>query len=141
VGGRGCDRSVEDGLRRRGVGDLGRRGRGWRVENGCGLGNGRGRDRLALGLLRLDCGFGLFDDGLASEALGVRETTHAIRGRIVDARRVALDADLQALGEVEDHLVLDTELSRQLVDPNLLGGQARCLLPTSFVVRCCRCCG
>ena len=48
---------------------------------------------------------------------------------VVDARRVALHADLEALGEIEHHLVLDAELSRQLVDPDLLRGQAFCLLP------------
>src|SRR5439155_23176056 len=51
----------------------------------------------------------------------------AVRGGIVGARRMALAADLQPLGEIEHHLVLDAELSRQLVDPDLLRSQARCL--------------
>ena len=85
----------------------------------------RGSPRLGLGL-------GLFDDRLAPQALGVGEAADAVRERIVDARRVALDADLQALGEIEHHLVLDAELSRQLVDPDLLRSQACCLSSFSF---------
>jgi hypothetical protein len=38
---------------------------------------------------------------------------------------MALHADLQLGSELEDDLVLDTELSRQLVDPDLLDGQGR----------------
>ena len=53
----------------------------------------------------------------------VGEAADAVSGRVVDARRVALDADLQTFGEVEDHLVLDAELTCQLVNPDLLGGQ------------------
>jgi hypothetical protein len=91
--------------------------------------------RLGLGLLsrrgtpRLGLGLRLLDDRVTAEALGVGQTPDAIRGGIVDARRVALDADLQALGEIEHHLVLDAELPRQLVDPDLLRSQACCLLP------------
>jgi hypothetical protein len=123
---RGSGRRLGFGLRLAvdgGLGYLDRRGS---------LGNGRGRlGRLAprpprLGLL----GLGLLDDRLAPKSLGVGETPHAVRGGIIDARRVALDADLQALGQIEHHLVLDAELSRQLVDPDLLGCQARCLLPS-----------
>ena len=77
--------------------------------------------------LGFGCGLGLVDDRLATEPFGVGEAADAVGERVVDARRVALDADLQALGEIEHHLVLDAELSRQLVDPDLLRGQARCL--------------
>jgi hypothetical protein len=87
------------------------RGRRWRR-----LGLGRDGDGSRLGLLPL---------GLAAEPLGVGEAPDAVRQRIVDARGVALDADLQSLAEVEHHLVLDPELPRQLVDPDLLRGQAR----------------
>ena len=78
-----------------------------------------GRSLLGDGLLRR---FGLLDDRLAAQTLGVGEAPDAVRERVVDARRVALDADLQALTEIEHHLVLDAELPRQLVDPDLLGG-------------------
>jgi hypothetical protein len=87
----------------------------------------RGAPRLRLGL-------GLLDDRLAPQALGVGQTPDAVRGGIVDARRVALDADLQTLGEIEHHLVLDAELPRQLVDPDLLRSQACCLLPLLLVL-------
>jgi hypothetical protein len=47
---------------------------------------------------------------------------------------VALDADLQSLGEVEHHLVLDTELPRQLVDPDLLRCQGGFASSAALVV-------
>jgi hypothetical protein len=106
-----------------------------RRRDGCfGLGRGRLLDhRRGLGLggaLRLGLGLGCFDDRLLTEPFGVGEATDAIGRGVVDARRVALHADLEPLGEIEHHLVLDAELSRQLVDPDLLRSQARCpLLP------------
>ena len=111
------------GRRRRGLAgvDHGSRGRRDVVS---GLARPRG-SLLRLGLL----GFGFVDDRLAAQTLGVSEATDAVRGGIVDARRVALDADLQAFGQVDDDLVLDAELSGQLVDADLLRCQARCLLP------------
>ena len=45
--------------------------------------------------------------------------------RVVDARRVALHADLELVAEIEHHLVLDAQLSGELVDPDLLRGQSR----------------
>jgi len=87
------------------------------------LGLGR-RRRCRLGL-------GLLDDGLPAQTLRVGQTTDAIGRWIVDARRVALHADLELVGEIEHHGVLDAELPRQLVDPDLLG---RHLL--SFVAVC-----
>ena len=78
---------------------------------------------------RLGLRLGCLDDRVAAQALGVGQSTDAIRGGIVDAGRMTLDADLQALGEIEHHLVLDAELPRQLVDPDLLRSQACCLLP------------
>jgi hypothetical protein len=103
-------------------------------------GGGRGLTGRLGGLLRALLGFGLLgrglvDDRLSTEPFGVGETTHAVRGGIVDARRVALDADLQTFCEVEDHLVLDPELPCQLIDPDLLRCQARCLLPCSAVFK------
>jgi hypothetical protein len=77
--------------------------------------------------LGLRLGLGLVDDGVAAEAFGVGQTADAIGRGVVDARRVALDADLELLGEIEHHLVLDAELSRQLVDADLLRCQACCL--------------
>jgi hypothetical protein len=123
------------------------------MRGGCGLGlgrhdivvrdrSGRGRRRLGLGRgrllhhglglglgapLGLGLRLGLVDDGLAPEPLGVGQTPDAVGRRVVDARRVALHADLEPLGEVEHHLVLDAELSCQLVDADLLRSQARCL--------------
>lgn len=37
---------------------------------------------------------------------------------------MALHANTQFLGEVENNLILDAEFARQLVNPNLLGGQS-----------------
>jgi hypothetical protein len=67
----------------------------------------------------------LLDDGLAPQSLGVGKTAYAVGERVVDARRVTLHADLQALAQVEHDLVLDAKLPRQLVDPDLLRGQSR----------------
>ena len=114
-----------------------RRGRRGLVGGASGRGASTAGSAWAFGLgaarLRLGLGLGLLDDRLAAQALGVGQAPDAVRGGIVDARRVALDADLQALGEIEHDLVLDAELSRQLVDPDLLRGQARCLLPLLLV--------
>jgi len=91
------------------------------------LGEGGGRlldrrDLLGLGRRRRrGLRLGLLDDGLLAQALRVGQTADAIGRRIVDARRVTLHADLELVREVEHHGVLDAELSRQLVDPNLLG--------------------
>jgi hypothetical protein len=97
------------------------------------LDGGRGRRSCALLrrrhflrrrlLLRLGCrlGLGLLDDGLATQALRVGEPADAIGRRVVDARRMALHADLELVGEIEHDGVLDAQLSRQLVDPDLLG--------------------
>jgi hypothetical protein len=73
---------------------------------------------------------------LFAQALGIRETADAVGQGIVDARRVALDADLQSLAQVEHDLILDAELSRQLVHPDLLGGQR----PSFESVACVSCC-
>jgi hypothetical protein len=43
--------------------------------------------------------------GRATQALGVRETAHAVGLRILDARGVALHADPQALAEIKGFLV------------------------------------
>ena len=77
--------------------------------------------------LGLRLGLGLVDDRVATEPFGVGQTADAVGRGVVDARRVALDADLELLGEIEHHLVLDAELSRQLVDADLLRCQACCL--------------
>ena len=105
-------------------------------------GSGRGRFGAPRGTPgspgRLGLGLGAprprFGSGSGSSTIGSRRSpsesasaADAVRGGVVDARRVALDADLQPLGEIEHHLVLDAELSRQLVDPDLLRSQARCL--------------
>ena len=88
--------------------DLGHR-RGLDHRLGCTLGGLRGLGGLLRG------GFfhhGLFDGRLATQALGVGEAAHAVGERVVDARRVALHADLQALAQIEHDLVLDAKLSR-----------------------------
>ncbi len=122
IGSRGGDRGG-DRL------DFGR-GDGLDDRRGWGLRGLRGPDGL-LRRCRLDDG--LFDDGLAAQALGVGETPHAVGKRVVNARRVALDADLQAFAQIEYDLVLDAELSRELVHPDLLRGQSRSrLLPSSL---------
>ena len=119
-----------------GRGRAGVGGRGGTLSEGRRFGGARA---LRLGawpatrLLGLGLGLGFLDDRVATKPFGVGQTPDAVRGRIVDARRVALDADLQALGEVEHDLVLDAELSRQLVDPDLLRGQAHCLCFLYFV--------
>ena len=61
---------------------------------------------------------------LAAQALRVGQPADAVGRRIVDARRVALHADLELFGELDHDVVLDAQLSSQLVDPDLLGGQA-----------------
>jgi len=94
------------GHRRRGLGRLG----------------GALRRRLLGGRLLLDRGL---LGRLATEPFGVGQTADAVGERIVDARRVALDSDLQALAQVEDDLVVDAQFTGQLIDPNLLGGQSR----------------
>jgi hypothetical protein len=90
-------------------------GRGGRLDEG--------RLRLRLGRGRLLGLLGLLDRG-ALEALGIGETADAVRRGVVDARRVALDAELELLGELEHDGVLDAQLSRQLVDADLFGGQS-----------------
>jgi len=86
-------------------------------------GRRRGLDegRLGLGLGR--CGLlrllGLLDR-FALEALGICQAADAVGRRLVDARGVALHAELELLGEFEHDGVLDAQLSRQLVDPDLL---------------------
>jgi hypothetical protein len=110
-----------------GFGGLVRRRSGRRPSRGRGLGRRRLLDRLRVRLgapLGLRLGLGLVDDGVTAEAFGVGQTADAIGRGVVDARRVALDADLELLGEIEHHLVLDAELSRQLVDADLLRCQA-----------------
>ena len=91
-------------------------------------GLGRLGCRLLRGLLRLRLGRLDLGDRVAPKTFGVGKAPHAVRERIIDARRMALDADLQALAQIEHNLILDTELSRQLVNPDLLGGQASLLL-------------
>jgi hypothetical protein len=101
------------GRRRRGLG-LGRLddGRGCLLHRRDLLGLGRRRGRRRLGLL---------DDGLLAQALRVGQAADAIGRWVVDARRMTLHADLELVREVEHNGVLDAELPRQLVDPNLLG--------------------
>jgi hypothetical protein len=85
---------------------------------GCGLrlvrAYGR-RRRFGLG-----GGLGL---GLPLEAATVGQPPDAIGRRLVDARRVALHADLELVRELDDKVVVDAELSSQLIDPDLLRGQ------------------
>ena len=65
------------------------------------------------GLLRL---FGLL---VADQALTLGLATDAVGLRLLDARRVRLDADAEAHAEVEGLLVGETELFRELVDTDL----------------------
>jgi hypothetical protein len=100
--GRGRFRLVADrGLRGLGNGRLGCRG-----------GFGRGY-RLRFGL-RYD---------LDPQTPRVGQAAHAIGRWLVDARRVALHTDLELVGELYDDSIVDAQLSGQLVDPDLLGGQ------------------
>lgn len=108
------------------------RRRGYRLGRNFGL--GRLGCRLLRGLLRLRLGRLHLDDRFAPKTFGVGKAPHAVRERIIDARRMALDADLQALAQIEHNLILDAELSRQLVNPDLLGGQASLLLVISRYV-------
>ena len=60
---------------------------------------------------------------LQRRSAGVGQAADAIGRRLVDARRVALHTDLELVGELDDDSVVDAQLSGQLVDPDLLGGQ------------------
>jgi hypothetical protein len=86
---------------------------------------GAGWLRGRLGLLGNRLRLGLFDRGLPAQTFGIGEAADAVRQRVVDARRMALHADLQALAQLEDDLVVDPELAGKLVDPDLLRGQSR----------------
>src|SRR5439155_13749688 len=120
AGGRGRS----GGGRRRLVVGLGRSGRGGRQRFGAGRRRGRRRRRL-LGDRRLlrDGGLGLLGRLLgrlrrcrllgldvATESLRIRLAADAVGLGVLDARRVALDADLQRLAEVECLLVGEPEL-------------------------------
>src|SRR5262249_60801527 len=90
--------------------------------------------RLLLGglLLRLR----LLDDGVAPDALGVREPTDAVRHGVLDARGVALDANLELGGQLEGLLVAEPELPGEFVDPDLLlQGRSARLSPAHSVRR------
>ena len=99
---------------RLGLGDVGDRGGGR-------LGGADRRSllgRLLLGRLLLD--LGLVDDGIASDALRVGESADAVRHRVLDARGVALDPDLELGGQLEGFLVAEAQLTGEFVDPDLL---------------------
>ena len=132
------DRRGLDGLDRRGLGHgCGRLALG-RLLRGGWLGGAGGRLRGRFDRLGDRLGGGLLDGGFPAQTLGVREPPDAIRERVVDARRMALHADLQAFAQLEDDLVLDPELSCQLVDPDLLGGQSRSRLCFPVLVFVCQ---
>ena len=93
-----------------------------------GVGGGLGR----LGLAPAACAgrrrrlrLGLVDDRLAPQVAAVGQPADAVGRRVVDARRVALHPDLELFGEIQHDLVVDAELSGELVDPDLLGGQSQ----------------
>ncbi len=116
--------------RRRGARHVGLGGDGGRLGSG-GLGRRTGRGRRTL-----DDGLGLgFRLGLPTEALRVREAADPVGHRVLDARRVALRADLQLFRELHHDLVLDAQLPSELVDPDLLRCQRRVPLVPSGV-RC-----
>ena len=91
-------------------------GRFWRRWRSGGRGLfGRGLAGAALGRLGLGRGH------LTTKALTVGLAPDAIGLGILDARRMALDADAERLAQVECLFVREPELSCQLVDPDLLG--------------------
>jgi hypothetical protein len=63
---------------------------------------------------------GLGWSDLAAESFCVGLPTDAIRLRVLDRGRVALDPDSQGYTEVQRLFVCEPELSRELVDPDLL---------------------
>ena len=105
---------AHDPVRRAGAGPvrLGRwpSGAGAADRLGRRLGLGRGLRRLGLGSTT----------GSRLQALRVGQAADAVGGGLVDARRVALDADLELFGELDDDGVVDAQLPCQLVDPDLL---------------------
>jgi hypothetical protein len=118
-------------LRRRGR--SGRRGAAGAVgRNGCGH---RGIRRRCLGsagaALRLLRFFRLV---LANEPVPGRPSTDPVSLRILDARRVALDADAKREREVKGLFVCQAKLACQLVQPNLLG-QGATSIPSVAVHR------
>src|SRR5207302_10722404 len=103
------------------VGRVGRSGGGWRCwcrsrlggrrlgERGRRLRGGRHLLRRLLGLLGL---------GLALQSLALGLAADAVSLGVLDARRVALDADSERAAQIERLLVGEPELPRQLVDPD-----------------------
>ncbi len=63
-------------------------------------------------------GFDLF--GALGDPLLAGQTADAISLRLLDRGGVALHPDLELVGQLENLLVLDTQLSSQFVDPDLL---------------------
>ena len=119
---RGTDDTMRHGHRglgpvvgRLGLGDL---GRGVGGRRGRGPGRGTLLGRLLLGWLLL--GLGLVDDGVAPDALRVGETADAVRHGVLDARGVALHADLELGAQLEAFLVAEAQLTGEFVDPDLL---------------------
>ena len=147
LGGRAAgDQSGPGALDRRGGRGPGRRGRGLVADRRdriraarrgrVGRRRGLGRDLLRRGLLG---GGGLLGRrcrllGLhgAAEALTVGLAAGAVGLRVLDGRRVALDAHPEGQAEVERLFVGQAELVGELVDPDLL--RQRLLLPFLHVV-------
>ena len=98
----------------------------------------RRRGRLRLGRGR-GFGFrlGLGGRRLLLEAAAVGQPADAVGRGLVDARRVALHTDLELVRELDDEVVVDAQLSCELVDPDLLRGQT-CIRPTSCRLIQCR---
>ena len=89
-----------------------------------------GHDRGAKVIARAlrDAGFEVIYTGIRqtpemiAEA-ALQEDVDAIGLSILDARRMALHPDLELVRELDNKVVVDAELSSQLVDPDLLRGQ------------------
>ena len=112
-----------------GGGAVGAGGRGGRLGDGRGL---LGRGLLGGGLLGR--GFRLLGLDGTTEALAVGLPTGAVGLRVLDGRRVALDAHPEGQAEVKRLLVGQAELMSELVYPDFL--RQRLLLP---FLRCRRC--
>ncbi len=85
--------------------------------------NGRldGHGGLGTRLGRLLLGF--VDNRLAAQSLGIAEATYAVCLRVLNARGVTLDTDLEFGREVDDNGVVDSKLSSELINPDLLRRQ------------------
>ena len=101
-------------------------GRAGLARSGAAAGSGAVAHRRRRGLgLRDRLGFGLRLGLLLLEAPAVGQAPDAVGRGLVDARGVALHADLELGRELHHDVVVDAQLPCELVDPDLLRGQTQ----------------